>query len=140
MFKILIFQTRNASSNKLAILESLPTGPVTINRGKVKSIKCSLKCSTCHFFGDPSQLPALRAGSFLDEQAIVDISCPLSMLVNNSSRDHMLFTVSSSVFSSQGVDGQTVLDLNVPIVDLGVCSLFKLLVGISLAYFLNQDY
>ena len=34
------------------------------------------------------------------------------------------------------MDGQTVLDLNVPIVDLAVCSLFQLLVGISLAYLL----
>ena len=82
-------------------------------------------------------MPALRAGSFLDEQAIVDISFPLSMLVNNSSRDHMLFTVSSSVFRSQGVEGQTVFDLNV---DLGVCSLFQLLVGISLACLLNLDF
>ena len=70
-----------------------------------------LRKRTCHFFGDPSQLPALRAGSFLEAQAISDVSLPLSMLVNNSKRDHMLFTVSSSVFNSHGGDGQTVLDL-----------------------------
>ena len=74
----------------------------------------------CHFLGDPFQfqVPALRAGSFLDAQAIADVSLPLSMLVNNSKRDHMLFTVSSSVFNSHGVDGQTVLDLRNMSVDL----------------------
>ena len=91
--------------------------------------------STCHFSGAPCHPPGLRAGSFFDEQAIVEVSFLRSMLVRSSKRDHMLFTydtivdhimsgigksfkmgqmlitVSSSVFTSQGVEGHTVLDL-----------------------------
>ena len=48
--------------------------------------------STCHFSGAPCHPPGLRAGSFFDEQAIVEVSFLRSMLVRSSKRDHMLFT------------------------------------------------